>query len=89
MGDMMSFGQQAYELYMKFPVGLMGPEVVLLTLQNRVNETLKTRGLEAIKLESASDLLDLPEPAAKAALDIIKTMRQMSAPKEGDIAPLL
>jgi len=89
MGDTMSFGEQAYQLFMALPGGLLGPETQLVILQNKMNERLGNRGLAFIRIEDARDLKTLPEAAAKAAVAIIPTLGQKAPPKPEDIAALL
>lgn len=89
MDDTTPLAEQAYALFVKHPRGLFGPDTLLLMLQNKVNEALKVQGLAHIILETAFDLKNLPEPVAQIAIDLIKTLPQMSPPNPEDIAGLL
>lgn len=89
MGDTMSFGEQAYKLFEELPLGLVLPETQLAQLQNRMNKLLGYRGAQFIRLSSPSDLKTLPDAAAKAALEVIPTLKQLATPKPEDIAGLL
>ncbi|MCE9586592.1 hypothetical protein K8R04_04765 [Candidatus Uhrbacteria bacterium] len=89
MGDVMSFGEQAYKLFMDLPRGLALPETLLAQLQNKMNDHLGYRGSAFIRLEDARDLKTLPEAAAIAAIAVMPTMKQLPTPSAGDIASML
>ncbi len=89
MGDQMSFGEQAYELFQKLPRGLVLPETQLAQLVNKINDQLGYWGKDCLRLYSSSELKSLPDVAAKAAIELIPTLRQLAAPKPEDIAHLL
>jgi hypothetical protein len=89
MGDTMSYGEQAYRLFMDLPRGLTLPETQLASLQNKMNDHLGYRGSDFIRLESAHDLKTRPEAAAIAAIAVMPTMKQTPTPSVGDIASIL
>lgn len=85
----MSYGDQAYKLFMDLPRGLLLPDTQLVFLQNKMNEHLGNRGSAFIRLESAHDLKTLPDAAAIAVIAVMPTMKQTPTPSVGDIATLL
>jgi hypothetical protein len=89
MGDTMSFGEQAYELFSQLPRGLALPETQLAQLVNKINDHLGYRGKDCLRLYGPSELKSLPDAAAKAAIELIPTLRQLATPKPEDIAHLL
>lgn len=89
MGEPMSKGEEAYQMFLDFPGGLLGAETLLVMLQNRINDRLEALGLAPIRLEIESDLKTLSGPAASAALESIPTLRQMKPPSSGEVSALL
>ncbi len=89
MDNQMSLGEQAYELFCKIPKGLILPEVYLLKVTTAINIELKAQSLPLIKLWSPAELKELPDMAAKVAIELIPTLKQLPIPTTSDIAKLL
>lgn len=89
MDNQTSLGEQAYKLFREIPSGLIMTENLLLRVTNAVNVELKAQGLPLIRLWSSAELKTLSEPAAKAAIAFIPTIRQIPLPTDAEIAKLL
>jgi len=89
MDDTMSFGEQAYKLFIALPRGLLLPDTQLAILQVKMNDHLGNRGSDFIRLESAHELKTLSDAAAKAFIAVIPSLKQLPEPSVTDIASLL